>query len=98
MQIWAGNVSRHDDEGAKYRGALTLIALHHDGGDEIEIIEAEPMITATAELVEGYLCGSLGRPPRLLDVLKIHGINDTAVYVVRGIDLAAGLYYLAWPD
>jgi peptidoglycan/xylan/chitin deacetylase (PgdA/CDA1 family) len=96
VQIWAGRADL--DEAAKYSGEITLIALHHAGGDEIEIVAAEPRVTATFELVEGYLCGALGRTPRLLDVLRIHGINDSAVYVVRGVDTAARLYYLEWPD
>lgn len=97
VQIWAGNAQL--EESKRYTGALSLLnAESADGRSELIILEAEPRVTATAELVEGYLCGALGRPPRLLDVLKIHAKNDTAAYVVRGMDLAAGLYYLEWPD
>lgn len=96
MQIWAGRAEL--DEARRYTGELSLLRASdpRTGGVlHLEVLAADPMVTASAELVEGYLNRG---PAKLLDVLRIDTTDGPLVYIVRGIDTQAALYFLSWPD
>jgi hypothetical protein len=96
VQIWTGSPAL--DEAARYNGSLTAVRACSPDGDalSISVLEADPMVTISWAMAEEFFGP---RPPmRLLDRLRIDAVDGPVIYIVRGIDTAQGVYYLAWPD
>jgi hypothetical protein len=94
VEIWAGEANLN--EAARYSGGLTASrAIQGDGRWEITVLEADPMITLSKALAEEFFDA---QPMRLLDRLRIDGVDGPVIYIVRGIDTDTGTYYLSWPD
>jgi hypothetical protein len=94
VQLWAGNVDL--DEANRYDGELSLLQTYGDQGPRVlMVLGADPRVRVTFELIESLGVAEL----KLLDVVNILDEHDNKViYVVRGIDLESGYYFLAWPD
>jgi hypothetical protein len=90
--IFAGHVP--DNYGDLFAGELTL--LRDDATGVCHVLVADPMVQASFEMVEKTL--GMPAPVKLLDVLRIETTSGPLVYVVRGIDLLSGIYFLSWPD
>lgn len=94
VQMWAGEA---DDPG-RYDGALTFVqAVDAAGHRSVMVMEADPMIRASREMVEDHLAVPPG-PVRLGTAVRIEVEGGPLVYVVRGYDAEVGTYYLSWPD
>jgi hypothetical protein len=93
VEIWAGEADL--DEAKRYNGALTAYRTDGMPGRTITVLAADPMIALSKALAEEFFDA---QPMRLLDQLRIDAVDGPVIYIVRGIDTAAGTYYLSWPD